>query len=115
MTADDQVVVRCDGVGRTFGEGRRAVVAVRDVTCVVRAGERVAVTGPSGSGKSTLLHLVAGLDLPTRGTLSWPALGGRDRLRPGPVGVVFQDPSLLAPLDVAENVALPMLLAGADA
>jgi ABC-type lipoprotein export system ATPase subunit len=113
VTADDQVVVRCDRVGRTFGEGRRAVVAVRDVTCVVRAGERVAVTGPSGSGKSTLLHLVAGLDLPTRGTLSWPALGGRDRLRPGPVGVVFQDPSLLAPLDVAENVALPMLLAGA--
>jgi ABC-type lipoprotein export system ATPase subunit len=44
----------------------------------------------------------------------WPALGTRDALRPGLVGVVFQSPSLLAPLDVAENVALPQLLAGAE-
>jgi ABC-type lipoprotein export system ATPase subunit len=101
-------------VTRTFGEGERAVVAVHRVDCQVLAGERIAVTGPSGSGKSTLVHLLAGLDAPTHGTVRWPALGDRAALRPGPVGVVFQGPSLLAPLDVAENVALPRLLAGAD-
>jgi ABC-type lipoprotein export system ATPase subunit len=114
VTAGRDVLVRCEGVARTFGEGERAVVAVHGVDCAVLAGERIAVTGPSGSGKSTLLHLLAGLDRPTHGTVSWPALGPREALRPGPVGVVFQGPSLLAPLNVAENVALPQLLAGVE-
>ena len=46
------------------------------------------------------------------GRVTWPALGERSSLRPGPVAVIFQGPSLLPPLDVAENVALPLLLAG---
>ena len=68
--------------------------------------------GPSGSGKSTLLHLMAGLDDPTVGTVSWPGIGPRSGLRPGPVTVIFQGPSLLAPLTVEENVALPLVLDG---
>ena len=107
------VLVSCHGLSRTFGTGPGSVVAVHGVTCEVRAGERIAVTGPSGSGKSTLLHLLAGLDRPTAGSVTWPGLGGADRLRPGPVGVVFQGQSLIESLDVAENVALPLLLAGA--
>lgn len=114
-TGDADVVVRCEGVARTFGSGLSAVVAVHGVTCEFRRGQHVAITGPSGSGKSTLLHLLAGLDEPTAGTVSWPALGDRAALRPGPVGVVFQGPSLLPPLDVLENVTLPLLLAGAAA
>jgi ABC-type lipoprotein export system ATPase subunit len=86
VTAGREVLVRCDGVARTFGEGERAVVAVHGVDCAVLAGQRIAVTGPSGSGKSTLLHLLAGLDAPTHGTVSWPALGTREALRPGLVG-----------------------------
>ena len=113
MTIYEEVLIRCDRAGRTFGTGRAAVAALRDATCEVRAGEHVALVGPSGSGKSTLLHLMAGLDTPTTGTVTWPALGERSQLRPGPVAVVFQGPSLLPPLDVAENVALPLLLAGA--
>jgi putative ABC transport system ATP-binding protein len=73
---------------------------------------QVALTGPSGSGKSTLVHLLAGLDTPTSGTLAWPGLDGSPAGRPGLVSVVFQGPSLLPPLDVTENVALPLLLAG---
>jgi ABC-type lipoprotein export system ATPase subunit len=114
VTAGREVLVRCDGVARTFGAGERAVVAVHGVDCAVLAGERIAVTGPSGSGKSTLVHLLAGLDVPTHGSVSWPALGSREGLRPGRVAVVFQGPSLLAPLDVAENVALPQLLVGVE-
>jgi putative ABC transport system ATP-binding protein/lipoprotein-releasing system ATP-binding protein len=71
--------------------------------------------GPSGSGKSTLLHLMAGLDEPTVGEVVWPAIGSREALRPGPVAVIFQGPSLMPPLTVTENVELPLVLAGASA
>ena len=108
------IVVRARGVARTFGKGPTAVVAVHGVSCEMAAGEQVVLTGPSGSGKTTLLHLLAGLDVPTSGTVEWPALGGITDLRPGPIAVVFQVPSLLAPLDVVENVALPLLLQGID-
>jgi ABC-type lipoprotein export system ATPase subunit len=108
------VLATCEGAGRTFGDGRAATVAVQPATCSVAAGARIAIVGPSGSGKSTLLHMLAGLDDPTVGAVSWPGIGTRRDLRPGPVAVVFQGPSLLAPLTVAENVALPLLLAGAD-
>lgn len=114
MSSDSEFLVRCVDVARTFGHGRAAVVAVYGVSCVVRAGEQIAVMGPSGSGKSSLLHLMAALDSPTSGTITWPALGAKADLRPGPVGMVFQGPSLLAPLDVAQNVALPLLLQGVD-
>ncbi len=109
--ASSGVVVECVAVGKTFTRGRYGVSAVREVSCVVAAGIRVAVTGPSGSGKSTLLHLLAGLEAPTAGAMAWPGLGGLPR-RPGVVGMVFQGPSLIPALDVAENVALPLRLAG---
>ncbi|HEY3630311.1 MAG TPA: ATP-binding cassette domain-containing protein [Jatrophihabitantaceae bacterium] len=108
-------LVTCAGVARTFGAGPTAVVAVHDVTCVVSPQTRAALVGSSGSGKSTLLHLLAGLDTPTAGTLSWPGLGGSDhpRIHPGRVGLVFQGPSLIPSLTVADNVALPLLLGDA--
>lgn len=106
------VVIHAHDVARTFGKGSAAIVAVHGVSCDVHAGQQIALTGPSGSGKTTLLHLFAGLDSPTTGTVEWPTLGGISDLRPGPVAVVFQSPSLLPPLDVVENVALPLLLQG---
>ena len=105
-------LVRCTGVARTYGAGTAATVALQATDCEVVAGARIALVGPSGSGKSTLLHLMAGLDEPTVGTVEWPAIGARAALRPGPVAVVFQGPSLLPPLSVVENVALPLVLAG---
>ena len=108
------VVVRARDVARTFGQGTTAVVAVHSVSCDVHAGDQIALTGPSGSGKTTLMHLFAGLDVPTTGTVDWPVIGSIHDLRPGPIAVVFQGPSLLPPLDVVENVALPLLLQGAD-
>ena len=104
-------LIRCSGLTRVHGRGPAKVTALCDVSCVLGAGMRVALTGSSGSGKSTLLHLLAGLDRPTSGTIEWPGLGGNPFGRPGVVGMVFQGPSLLPPLDVTENVALPLLLA----
>jgi predicted ABC-type transport system involved in lysophospholipase L1 biosynthesis ATPase subunit len=109
-----ELLVLTEGVARTFGRGERAVVAVHGVNCAVRAGDRIALTGPSGSGKTTLLHLLAGLDAPTVGRVTWPAIGSRSELRPGPIAIVFQAPSLLPSLDVLENVELPALLVGID-
>lgn len=90
------------------------MAALHDVSCTIQAGDRIAISGRSGSGKSTLAHLLAGLDAPTSGVLSWPALGRREELRPGRIGVVFQSPSLLPELTVAENVALPLEIAGTE-
>ncbi|MEU0696816.1 ATP-binding cassette domain-containing protein [Streptomyces niveus] len=101
-----ETLVDCQDAARTFGSGPAAVVAVHGATCQVRAGDRIAVTGPSGSGKSTLLHLLAALEAPTTGTVDRRGVGA------GGTGVVFQGPSLIPALDVAENTALPLVLAG---
>jgi putative ABC transport system ATP-binding protein len=103
-------LVRCEGAGRTYGTGAAATVALQPTDCEIEPGARIALMGPSGSGKSTLLHLLAGLEQPTVGSVTWPELP--TPLRPGPIAVVFQGPSLLPPLTVAENVALPLVLAG---
>jgi putative ABC transport system ATP-binding protein/lipoprotein-releasing system ATP-binding protein len=112
VTAADALVL-CQGAARTYGTGPTATVALQPSDCTVAPGARVALVGPSGSGKSTLLHLMAGLDAPTLGAVTWPAIGDRGALRPGPVAVIFQGPSLLPPLTIEENVALPLVLAGA--
>ncbi len=104
--------IRVVGVSRVYGAGESATIALRDASCELLPGEMVAMTGPSGSGKSTLLHLMAGLDDPTTGEVTWPGIGSREALRPGPLGMVFQGPSLLPPLSVLENVALTRQLAG---
>ena len=109
---DDTALVRCQGATRTYGSGTTSLTALAPTDCEVPPGARIALVGRSGSGKSTLVHLMAGLDDPTEGVVDWPALGPRAALRPGPVGVVFQGPSLLPPLTVLENVALPLVLGG---
>jgi putative ABC transport system ATP-binding protein/lipoprotein-releasing system ATP-binding protein len=105
-------LVECHGAGVVHGSGSQAIVALKPTDCVVHNGMQIAVAGPSGSGKSTLMHLLAGLQEPTMGSVIWPAIGDREALRPGPVGVIFQGPSLLPPLTVCENVALPLQLMG---
>jgi putative ABC transport system ATP-binding protein/lipoprotein-releasing system ATP-binding protein len=101
-------LVACIEAGRSHG----ATEALLPVTCTVGLGDRIAIMGPSGSGKSTLLYLMAGLDLPTHGTVTWPAFPADGLMRRGPIAMIFQGASLLLPLSVVENVALPLLLEG---
>ena len=105
-------LVEAVGVGRSFRLGGQVIEALLPASFEVFPGDRIALMGPSGSGKSTLLHLMADLDVPSTGRLTWPALGASGRLRPGRIGMVFQASSLLPMLDLAENVALPLLLQG---
>lgn len=112
MSAELEILVDVRGAGRSYQTGGVTTEALRLATCSVHAGDRIVVVGRSGSGKSTLLHLMAGLDEPTAGTVTWPALGDRQALRPERIGMMFQAQSLVPWLDVAENVALPLQLAG---
>jgi len=105
-----EVLAYIQNGGRTYRRSNTPVVALVSATCAIMPGDRIALVGPSGSGKSTLLHLLGGLDTPTSGILTWPALGARETLRPGKIGFVFQTQSLLAPMTVIENVEIPLLL-----
>jgi putative ABC transport system ATP-binding protein/lipoprotein-releasing system ATP-binding protein len=109
-----EVLAEATDVSRVFGEGDNRVIALQHATCKIVRGDRIALVGPSGSGKSTLLHLLAGLDDPTSGGITWPALGDRSGLRSTKVSFVFQSESLLAPLTVLENIEVPCLLGGSD-
>ena len=116
---DAAPVLRAGNLRKRYGDGESAVDAVRGVDLELAAGEFVAVTGPSGCGKSTLLHLCGGMDRPTAGTVVVDGvdLAGLDdealtALRRDRVGFVFQFFNLLPTLTLAENIALPLLLAG---
>jgi ABC-type lipoprotein export system ATPase subunit len=109
------VLAEAVNVGRVFRTNGSKIVALQHATCKIERGDRIALVGPSGSGKSTLLHLLAALDEPTTGKITWPALGDRDTLWPSKISFVFQSESLLAPLTVLENIEVPCLLAGSNA
>ena len=115
-------VLAVHDVYKRYARGDREIAAVRGVSLSLDAGAFAAVVGPSGCGKSTLLHLCGAMDRPSQGEVS---LEGRSlatldddhltRIRRERVGFVFQFFNLLPTLTVAENIGLPLLLAGGRA
>jgi putative ABC transport system ATP-binding protein len=117
-----ETVLQVEGLGKDVASGESTLTILHEISFLVSAGESVAIVGASGSGKSTLLGLLAGLDLPTRGSvrLAGQDLGtldedGRAALRGRELGFVFQSFHLLPALTALENAMLPLeLLGGAD-
>jgi putative ABC transport system ATP-binding protein len=115
----DEPYIALRQVSKTFQQGVQTVEAVAHVSLDVAEGEFLAITGASGSGKSTLLHLIAGLEIPTSGTVTIAGTALHtmsdaqlSELRLRTVGFVFQFFNLLPTLTAQENTALPLLLAG---
>jgi putative ABC transport system ATP-binding protein len=111
-----------EGVTRTFGSGRTATQALRGVSFTVGAGQLVALRGRSGSGKTTLLNVVGGLDRPDGGVVrvaghDVTAMSDHERMamRRTSVAFVFQSFGLIPILSAAENVGVPLRIAGVAA
>lgn len=111
------VILRAQGVAKTFCDGALNVTVLEDVNLQVRVGERVAIVGRSGAGKSTLLHILGGLELPSRGEIylgkeRMAALSDRRRgvLRNRMLGFVYQFHHLLPEFTALENVAMPLMI-----
>jgi putative ABC transport system ATP-binding protein len=112
-------MVAVEGVTRTYGSGRTAVRALRGVSFTVPPGQLVALRGRSGSGKTTLLNIVGGLDLPDEGRVrvgehevTAMSEAERLRLRRTSVAFIFQSFGLIPILSAAENVGVPLRIAG---
>lgn len=116
---EKQIIVRVEGVKKTFKMGKQHVHALRGVNLEIYTGEYLSIMGSSGSGKTTLFNMIGGLDKPTEGKvfidevdisqldayeLAW--------LRNRKIGYIFQTFNIIPTLTALENVTLPMTFAG---
>ena len=118
-TDADGIAARARGLTKAYGSGETTVLALDSVDVDIARGRFTAVMGPSGSGKSTLMHCLAGLDTVSAGQV-WlgdteiTGLKEREltRLRRDRIGFMFQSFNLIPTLNAAENITLPMDIAG---
>jgi len=112
-----ELIIKVENLSKVYGTGNSKVVALDSVSFEIYKGEIFAILGPSGSGKTTLLNLLAGLDIPTTGTI---IVDGREitkineeqkaQFRAKEMGFIFQFFNLIPVLNAVENVELPLLL-----
>jgi lipoprotein-releasing system ATP-binding protein len=114
-------VIHCEGLAKTYAEGKLHTPVFDGLELSVDSGETVAILGASGAGKSTLLHLLGGLDTPTGGEvyvsgqkMSALSDAARGKLRNRALGFVYQFHHLLPEFTALENVMLPVMLGGSS-
>ncbi len=119
MTDSPRPAVRATDVRKSYGKGDTAVTALAGISLEIATGAMTAIMGPSGSGKSTLMHCLAGLDTVDAGSIQigeTQVVGLGDKqltaLRRDRIGFVFQQFNLLPTLTAAENITLPLDIAG---
>ncbi|MFT4171192.1 MAG: lipoprotein-releasing ABC transporter ATP-binding protein LolD [Rhodocyclaceae bacterium] len=112
-----EIVLSCQALAKTYGNGGDGVRVLEDVSLSVAKGETVSIIGSSGSGKSTLLHLLGGLDTPSKGgvtllgrEMSTVSDAERGRMRNQSLGFVYQFHHLLPEFTALENVAMPLTI-----
>jgi putative ABC transport system ATP-binding protein len=119
MSANGVAAIQAQGLSKVVQDATGSLTILDDISLTIRAGETAAIVGASGSGKSTLLGLLAGLDVPSKGSVK--IFGedlferdedGRAQMRAEKVGFVFQSFQLLPHLTALENVLLPLELSG---
>ena len=124
-TQDSDIIIRLDGLSKTYLEGDRTQIVLDEVSAEFNRGEFVCLLGKSGSGKSTLLNMLSGIDAPSQGVVHIYSAGQdvpittlnerrRTLFRRRNIGIVFQFFNLIPTLTVLENVMLPLELAGGN-
>ena len=120
MTAESsKSIIQLEGLRRDFHVGDEVVHALNGIDIQIGAGEYLSIMGPSGSGKSTLLYILGLLDVPTAGEYQLAGVNTakmndneRANVRQRDIGFIFQSFHLVPRMNAAENVELPMTLAG---
>ncbi len=119
--SNSTAVIECQGLVKTFEDGKREVQVLKGIDLSIQAGESLSIVGSSGSGKSTLLHLLGGLDEPTSGqvkvmgeSLDNMSAKVQGQWRNKHLGFIYQFHHLLAEFTAEENVAMPLLVSGMD-
>lgn len=109
--------LKTENLCKVYGKGESQVTALDHVSLMVEKGEFVSIIGSSGSGKSTLLHIIAGVDMPTKGKVYVDGqdvyAGSNEQLaifRRRQVGLIYQFHNLIPTLNVVENITLPVLM-----
>lgn len=108
MNSDE--LVKFDKIYRTFQQGDLVVNACVGISGTIRTNDKIAIIGPSGSGKTTLLNILAGLEKPTSGHISWPQFENNIDINPSKISIVYQNPKLINFLNIIENIKLPILI-----
>lgn len=110
---DNHALIKIENVSKQFGNPRDGVLALREVSLDIRAGEFLSIIGPSGCGKSTLLKMIGDLLAPSRGKISIDGKTPNAARHARMYGIVFQSPTLMEWRTIAHNIELPLEIIGA--